>query len=94
MVPPLSPSSFPPSSLSLSPSSLSPFLHSPFSDPLEFLPGAGPPSVPQPPTMTQLGVRSIALAWTPPQSNGADIVSYTLEMEDPNSVSAVQIVVV
>ena len=64
----------------------SPF-YSQFSDPLEFYPGAAAPSVPQPPSMTASGVRSIALNWVPPHSNGADIVSYTLEMEDPNSVS-------
>ena len=54
---------------------------------LEFSAGAGPPSVPQPPTLTEALINSLSLQWTPPQNNGAEITSYKLEMEDPSSVS-------
>ena len=59
---------------------------SPYSDVLEFSAGAGPPSVPQPPSLLEAFVHSLSLQWTPPQSNGAEITSYKLEMEDPSSV--------
>ena len=59
---------------------------SPYSDVFEFSAGAGPPSVPQPPSLTESLIHSLSLQWTPPQNNGAEITSYKLEMEDPSSV--------
>ena len=60
-----------------------------YSDVLEFSAGAGAPSVPQPPLMVESSVHSIVLQWTPPCDNGAEITSYKLEMEDPDSVGGV-----
>ncbi len=57
-----------------------------YSDVLNFSSGAGPPSVPKPPSMVEVGIQLLTLAWEPPESNGADIYSYTLEMESPDSV--------
>ena len=54
---------------------------------MSFSSGAGPPSVPKPPTMLEVGIRHLTLAWEAPESNGAEIMSYTLEMEDRDSVS-------
>ena len=63
-------------------------LISEYSNSLSFSSGAGPPSVPKPPTMLEVGIKHLTLAWEPPESNGADITAYTLEMENPQSVSA------
>lgn len=57
-----------------------------YSDVLTFSAGAGPPSVPKPPSLQEVGVRHLTLSWEPPESNGAEITSYTLEMENPESV--------
>jgi len=38
--------------------------------------------------MLEVGIKHMTLAWEPPECNGADITSYTLEMENPQSVSA------
>lgn len=51
-----------------------------------FTAGAGPPSVPQPPTLVEAQVRQLSLQWTPPECNGAEIEKYMLEKEDPGSV--------
>lgn len=70
-----------------SPSSLSPY-----SDMLEFHAGAGPPSAPHPPTLTTAEVHLLTLHWSPPHDNGSPISSYCLEMEDPESVSLLSII--
>eukprot|EP00731_Ephydatia_muelleri_P029552 Em0021g75a len=58
-----------------------------FSDNLVFKSGAGVPSPPPQPILTEASVGHLALKWAPPTDNGGSlIVSYCLEMDDPEMV--------
>ena len=73
--------------LSLPHNSTSYPLLSDFSDNLVFKSGAGVPSPPLQPILTEASVGHLALKWAPPTDNGGSlIVSYCLEMDDPEMV--------
>ena len=61
-------------------------LLSDFSDNLVFKSGASVPSAPPQPILTEAGVYHLGLKWTSPDDNGSPILSYCLEMNDPEMV--------
>ena len=73
-----------------SPSHAHALTRSTYSNPLEFSAGAGPPSTPHPPTLTQAGVHHLALEWAAPTDSGSPITAFCLEMEDPDSVGCAE----
>lgn len=53
-----------------------------FSKELKCVSCAGAPSTPSPPNLDKAGVNSINLSWSKPESKGAEISEYLVEMED------------
>lgn len=58
--------------------------NSDWSDIFRCLTSAGPPVTPDKPILVDYGTNYVRLKWTEPDSNGAPIEEYKLEMEDPN----------
>ncbi|XP_022798251.1 fibronectin type-III domain-containing protein 3A-like [Stylophora pistillata] len=56
-----------------------------FSKDLKCVTIAGAPSVPAPPKLDKAGVNSLNLSWSKPESKGAEISEYLLEMEDDST---------
>lgn len=56
-----------------------------FSKELKCVSSAGVPSAPEPPKMDKAGVNSIHLSWSKPESKGAEITEYLVEMEDDST---------
>lgn len=53
-----------------------------FSKELKCVSSAGVPSTPEPPKLDKAGINSIYLSWSKPESKGAEITEYLVEMED------------
>lgn len=53
-----------------------------FSKDLKCVTSAGAPSSPSPPTLDKAGVNFLNLSWSKPESKGAEISEYLLDMED------------
>ena len=58
-----------------------------FSKELKCVTSAGAPSAPSAPKLDKAGVNFINLSWSKPESKGAEISEYVLEMEDDTTVS-------
>ena len=58
-----------------------------FSKELKCITSAGAPSAPSSPKLDKAGVNFINLSWSKPESKGAEISEYLLEMEDGTTVS-------
>ena len=61
--------------------------YSKFSKELKCVTSAGAPSAPSSPKLDKAGVNFINLSWSKPESKGAEISEYVLEMEDDSTVS-------
>ena len=58
-----------------------------FSKELKCVTSAGAPSAPSSPKLDKAGVNFMNLSWSKPESKGAEISEYLLEMEDGTTVS-------
>ena len=58
-----------------------------FSKELKCVTSAGAPSAPSSPKLDKAGVNFINLSWSKPESKGAEISEYLMEMEDGTTVS-------